>query len=110
MVSPLKPPVSKASRKNQERKGLRARANRVCSEAHAMPSREDYLKVWESLWRRVDSFSGALSRYETRNISAAGLRQQARDLVRGHFQEVKLALQRLGVTDATPKQLDAERQ
>ena len=75
-----------------------------------MPSREEQLKVWESLWKRVDSFSSALSRYKAQNVNAAGLRQQARDLVRGYFQEGKLALQRLGVTDATTKELDSEMQ
>lgn len=75
-----------------------------------MPSREDHLRVWEALWRRVDSFSGALLRYEAQNVNAAGLRQQARNLVRAYFQEVKLALQRLGVTDTTTEELDSEMQ
>jgi len=75
-----------------------------------MPSREEHLKVWESLWRRVESFSSALSRNKAQNVNAAGLRQQARELVQGYFQEVKLAFQRLGVTDATTKELDAEMQ
>jgi len=75
-----------------------------------MPSREDHLKVWESLWRRVESFSSAVSRNKAQNVNAAGLRQQARELVQGYFQEVKVALQMLGVTDATTKELDAEMQ
>jgi len=75
-----------------------------------MASREEHLKVWESLWRRVESFSSAVSRNKAQNVNAAGLRQQARDLVQGYFHEVKVALQILGVTDATTKELDAEMQ
>jgi hypothetical protein len=76
-----------------------------------MPSREEHLKTWESFWKRVDSFSSALSRNRARNVNAAGLRQQARDLVRTHyFQEAKPALHLLGVSDATTTGLDSDMQ
>jgi hypothetical protein len=73
-----------------------------------MPSREEHLKVWESLWKRIDSFSNALSRYEAKTVNASRLRQQARDMVQGYFHEVKTALQGLGVTDATMIAIDSE--
>jgi hypothetical protein len=73
-----------------------------------MSSREAHLKTWESFWRLVDNFSSAVSRYKARNVNAAGLRQQARDLVQAYFREARLALLGLGVTDATTKKLNAE--
>lgn len=76
-----------------------------------MPSREEDLKIWESLWRRIENFSNALTRNKATNVNTDELRQQGRDLVRhSYFRETKQALQRLGVTDATTKQLDAEMQ
>ncbi len=73
-----------------------------------MSSREAHLKTWESFWRLVDNFSGAVSRCKARNVNAAESRQFARDLVQGYFNEVRLALRRLGITDATTKKLSAE--
>jgi predicted pPIWI-associating nuclease len=76
-----------------------------------MPSREEDLKTWEALWRHIESFAGALSRSKAKNVNTDDLRQQARDLVRdSYFREAKKSLQRLGVTDATTKELDSEMQ
>lgn len=76
-----------------------------------MPSREEDLKIWEALWKRVESFGGALFRCKAKNVNTAELRQQARDLVRDcYFRDAKQGLQRLGVTDTTTKGLDSEMQ
>lgn len=76
-----------------------------------MPSREEDLKTWEALWRRVESFGGAVSRSKAKNVNTDDLRQQARGLVRdSYFRETKQSLQRLGVTDTTTKELDSEMQ
>jgi hypothetical protein len=66
-----------------------------------MAEREADFKEWEAHWQRVESFAAALSRYAAQNVNAAGLRDQGRDLVQGYFRELKPALQRRGVTDAT---------
>jgi len=75
-----------------------------------MPGREADFEAWESLWERIDTFASALSRYRAQNVNAAGLRQEARDIVKGYFREVKSALHRLGVTDLTVRDLDSEMQ
>ncbi len=76
-----------------------------------MPSREEDLKTWEALWKRVESFAGVLSRSNAKNVNTDDLRQHARDLVRdSYFREAKQSLQRLGVTNATTKELDSEMQ
>jgi Predicted pPIWI-associating nuclease len=105
------PPIRRA-RKAFRRRKLKRKWLRVGTSSfvkvRVMPNREEHLKVWASLWKRVDSFSNALSRHDARTVNASGLRQQARDLVQGYFHEVKGTLQRLGVTDATVKELDSE--
>jgi hypothetical protein len=73
-----------------------------------MPSREEHLKVWALLWKRIETFSNSISRHSARTVNASRLRQQARDLVQGYFHDVKGTLQRLGVTDATVRDLDSE--
>lgn len=56
-------------------------------------------KEWDAHWRRVDSFSNALSRYAAQNVNAVGLRRQAREIGRKYFQELAPVLQRRGVTE-----------
>jgi Predicted pPIWI-associating nuclease len=75
-----------------------------------MPGREADFKVCDSLWNRFESLASALARYKARNVNSAGLRQQARDVVIQYFREVRPALQRLGVGDATTEALDFEMQ
>jgi hypothetical protein len=73
-----------------------------------MPSRDEHLQVWESFWRRVETFSSALARNKAQNVNAADLRQQARDLVQSYFKDVKPAIQRLGVSEAITEDLVSE--
>jgi hypothetical protein len=75
-----------------------------------MPSREEHLKMWELLWQRIDSFSGAVSRCKSSNVNTAELRQLGRDLVRDYFREVRRGLLRIGVTEQAMKELDSEMQ
>ena len=76
-----------------------------------MPGREEDFRIWDSLWERVDAFAAALSRYKARNVNASGLRHEAREIVVGaYFGQAKPALQRLGVTDPTVKNLDSAMQ
>lgn len=75
-----------------------------------MPGREADFKACDSLWNRFDVLATALARYKARNINAAGLRKQARDVVIEYFREIRPALQRLGVGDATIEALDFEMQ
>jgi Predicted pPIWI-associating nuclease len=75
-----------------------------------MPGREADFKACDSLWNRFDTLATALARNKAQNINSAGLRQQARDAVIEYFREVRPALQRLGVGDATTDALDFEMQ
>jgi hypothetical protein len=75
-----------------------------------MPSREEDFKLWESLWERIDAFATGLTRNQAHHVNAASLKQQARDIVTGYFRGVKPALNRLGVTDPTLRELDSEMQ
>jgi len=76
-----------------------------------MPTRDEDLKTWESFWQRAESYEGALSRSKAKNVNTSALRQQAREFVRdSYFREARPALQRLGATDATTQDLDAEMQ
>lgn len=73
-----------------------------------MAEREAVFNEWERHWERVETFAAALSRYRAQNVNAAELRTQGRDLVRGYFRELKPALQRRGVRDATIGPLEAD--
>jgi hypothetical protein len=76
-----------------------------------MPGREEDFTTWESLWERIDAFAATLSRYKAHNVNASALRHEARDIVaRGYFREAKPALQRLGVTGVTVKNLESAMQ
>jgi len=75
-----------------------------------MAGREADFAAWESLWHRVDAFIGALSRYKARNVNAAGLRKQARDIVKSYFDEQRNALQRLGTSEEKLNDFDLEMQ
>src|SRR5690348_16245106 len=75
-----------------------------------MPARDEDFTTWESLWERIDLLAAALSRYKARNVNASRLRHEEPDIVLGYFREVKPALQRLGVTDASVKALESEMQ
>ena len=75
-----------------------------------MPGREEDFRKWESLWERLDSFGATLSRSRARNVNASSVRHEARDIVIGYFREVKAALHRLGVTNATVGTLESEMQ
>jgi hypothetical protein len=75
-----------------------------------MPGREENVKIWESLWERIDAFTGAISRSGALNVNSADLRQHGREVVLYYFREIKPALTRLGVTGKTLEQLDSEMQ
>jgi len=72
--------------------------------------RDEDFEAWESLWERVDAFAAVLSRHRAQNVNAAGLRHEAREIVKEYFRVVKPALHRLGVTDPTVANLDTEMQ
>lgn len=75
-----------------------------------MPGREADFETCDSLWSRFDSLADAVVRNSARNINAAGLRQQTRDVVMEYFRQVRPALLRLGVGDTTTQALDSEMQ
>jgi predicted pPIWI-associating nuclease len=71
--------------------------------------REDF-GAWDSMWERIDAFAAVLSRHKAQNVNAAGLRHEARDIVKDYFRGVKPALHRLGVSDSTLAELDSQMQ
>ncbi len=75
-----------------------------------MAGREADFAAWDSLWERIDAFIGALSRYKARNVNAAGLRKQAKDIVKSYFDEQRNALQRLGTSEEKLNDFDLEMQ
>ena len=75
-----------------------------------MAGRESDFAAWESLWRDIDSFAGALGRYKAQNVNAAQLRKQARTIVQRYFGEPRSALQRLGTSVEKISEFDAEMQ
>jgi hypothetical protein len=75
-----------------------------------MPGREADFTSWEALWERVDAFAAGLTRNKAHHVNAASLRQQARDIVKEYFRQVKPALNRLGVTGLTLTDLDSDMQ
>jgi hypothetical protein len=75
-----------------------------------MAGRELDFAVWESLWQRIDSFVGTLSRYKAKNVNAAALRKETRDIVKGYFGEQRKALQRLGTSEEKLNDFDLEMQ
>jgi hypothetical protein len=75
-----------------------------------MAGREADFVAWESLWQRIDSFAGTLSRYKAKNVNAAALRKQARDIVKNYFDEQRSALQRLGTSEEKLNDFDLEMQ
>ena len=52
-----------------------------------MAGREADFAAWEALWQRIDSFVAALGRNKAKNVNAAALRKQAREIVIGYFDE-----------------------
>jgi hypothetical protein len=75
-----------------------------------MVGREADFAAWEFLWQRIDSFAGALARYKAKNVNAAALRKQARDIVKSYFDEPRHALQRLGTSEEKINEFDLEMQ
>jgi hypothetical protein len=75
-----------------------------------MPGRDADFKACSSFWNRFDTLVTALARCKAKNVNAAALREQVRDVVTEYFREVTAALQRLGVGKATTKDLDSEMQ
>lgn len=75
-----------------------------------MAGREADFASWEVLWDRIGSFSAALGRNRAKNVNAAPLRKQARDIVIGYFGEQRNILQRLGTSEEKLNEFDGEMQ
>jgi predicted pPIWI-associating nuclease len=75
-----------------------------------MAGRESDFASWEALWHRIDSFSATLGRNRAKNVNAAALRKQAREIVTGYFGEQRNALQRLGTSEEKLNDFDSEMQ
>jgi hypothetical protein len=71
-----------------------------------MAARESEFRIWEAFWQRVESFGTALARYKAQNVNAAGLREQARELVSTFFNQTRPVLQRRGVANAATEALE----
>jgi hypothetical protein len=75
-----------------------------------MAGREADFAAWEALWQRIDSFIAALVRSKAKNVNAAALRKQARDIVIDYFDEQRSTLQRLGTSEEKLHGFDLEMQ
>jgi hypothetical protein len=75
-----------------------------------MAGREADFAAWEALWQRIDLFIAALGRNKAKNVNAAALRKQARDIVIGYFDEQRGTLQRLGTSEEKLNDFDLEMQ
>jgi hypothetical protein len=53
---------------------------------------------WDSFWKDLEAFYGAVSRYRAVNINADNLREDGRRLVQRYFREIRPELERLGVS------------